>query len=81
MSVHAGSRWIDANWGELRNYNRQWIAASANGVVASAETPELLVEALGALVPATVPPTPGPQRVELVWQSLTFFFVCFDPLV
>ena len=80
MSIHAGSRWIDANWEGLRDYNRKWIAASESGVVASADTPELLISAVESL-PVTVPPTPASERVGLAWQSLTIFFVSFDPVV
>jgi hypothetical protein len=64
MSIDAGSRWLDANWKELRKFENQWIAAGSEGVIANGKSYQDLSDKIEK------------SRIDL--SKIIFAFITFD---
>jgi len=66
MPRHEATEWIDENWETLRNFNRQWIAATSEGVLEHGEDAEAVIARIDE------------RRVDR--RTVVFSFVCFDTI-
>lgn len=67
MPRHAGADWIDRHWEELRDFNRQWIAATAaDGLLEHSESIEALIQRV--------------DERQIDRRAVVFSYVCFDTI-
>ena len=64
MPRHPASQWIDENWETLHDFNRQWIAATVEGVLEHSESVEAVIARADE------------RRIDR--RAVVFSFVCFD---
>jgi len=64
MPRHPASEWIDENWETLREFNRQWIAATVEGVLAHSESIDGVISRADE------------RRIDR--RTVVFSFICFD---
>lgn len=46
MATHVATLWLRENWGELGDYDNQWVAANSRGVIMNHETFDHVINVL-----------------------------------
>lgn len=66
MARHKASVWLNTHWESLRDFNRQWVAVSADGYVAVGERMEDVIAEV--------------DERDLDRSGVVFTYLCFDTL-
>lgn len=64
MATHAATLWLRENWGKLRDYDNQWVAADSGRVVAHDASFDHVIESL--------------RRENIAFAAVVLAFVTFD---